>query len=526
MAVEVKLTMEKNVLRDAILNTDTFCVTWEQVAGKGAFEKQQEAIISNAQRAAKDGNIHGISVTDNPSGNPAISTEMLCAEIKKMGIEPLVHLALRDKNRNEIESMLYGLAAARVRNILVLSGDYPAEGGFSGKAKPVFDLDPTHVMQLVGAMNKGLEYEALGRTTVLAATDFFAGVAVSPFKKLEAEIMGQYYKLGKKIKGGARFVISQVGYDARKLHELLQWLGVNGYNIPVLANIYVLTYPAAKLMKDKQIPGCVVTDKLLAQVAEERQAEDKGRAARLLRAAKMYALAKGMGYSGAHIGGYGLSLEMVEDIIEKGEQLLPNWEKLVAEFNYPQKDGFYFFEKDPEIGLNLDKPVLRPIKPPKPLIYRFSRILHESFFEQRHPFFKLYQRLARRVDSSNWMRKAFSYFEHLTKVALFNCQNCGDCALFDAAYLCTSSQCPKNQRLGPCGGSFEGWCEVYPDERKCVWVRAYERLKAYKEEESIGAYISPPCNWELWETSSWLNFYLGRDHTSKRLGIKPPPEKP
>jgi methylenetetrahydrofolate reductase (NADPH) len=88
------------------------------------------------------------------------------------------------------------------------------------------------------------------------------------------------------------------------------------------------------------------------------------------------------------------------------------------------------------------------------------------------------------------------------------------------------SQCPKNQRNGPCGGSYEGWCEVYPNERKCVWVKAYNRLKASSEEDTIGEYTVPPCNWELMGTSSWLNFYLGRDHSAKRLGIQPPPEKP
>ena len=523
------MTLEENrnpnILKEAIVNHNSFCVTWEQVAGRGAFEKQQDEIFQNSQKAAKSGRIHGISVTDNPSGNPAISTEMLCAEIKKMGIEPLVHLALRDKNRNEVESLLYGLAATGVRNILVLSGDYPSEGGFSGKAKPVFDLDPSHVMQLIAVMNKGLEYEALGRKTVLMPTDFFAGVVISPFKKMEAELMGQYYKLGKKIQAGASFIISQVGYDARKMHELVQWLKVNGYNTPVLANIYVLAYPAARLMNTNQLPGCVVTDKLLSQLTEERQAEDKGRSARLLRAAKMYALAKGMGYAGAHIGGYGLKCEMVEYIIDKGEELSKNWQELIAEFDYPQQGGFYFFEKDSDIGLNLDKPAPRLSKPSKPLLYRFSRIFHEAFFEPRHPFFRMYQRMARRIDSSRWMRRLVTYFEHVAKVALFGCQRCGDCALFDSAYLCPTSQCPKNQRIGPCGGSFEGWCEVYPYERQCIWVKAYNRLKAYKEEDSIGAYISPPCNWELRETSSWLNFYLGRDHTAKRLGIKPPPEK-
>jgi methylenetetrahydrofolate reductase (NADPH) len=110
--------------------------------------------------------------------------------------------------------------------------------------------------------------------------------------------------------------------------------------------------------------------------------------------------------------------------------------------------------------------------------------------------------------------------EHMIKVPLFDCMNCGDCGLFDVAFLCPMSQCPKNQRNGPCGGSYEGFCEVYPD-RKCVWVKAYERLIGHKEEDSIGEYIVPPCNWELTGTSSWLNFYQGRDHSAKRLGIEP-----
>ena len=119
------------------------------------------------------------------------------------------------------------------------------------------------------------------------------------------------------------------------------------------------------------------------------------------------------------------------------------------------------------------------------------------------------------------MSRAFGFMEHVGKTVMFDCQNCGDCALFDVAFLCPMSQCPKQQRNGPCGGSKDGWCEVYPGERLCVWVRAYGRLKRYGESESIGEYIVPPCNWDFMHTSSWLNFYLGQDHSAVRLGIKP-----
>jgi methylenetetrahydrofolate reductase (NADPH) len=523
--IDIKLEEKANPLREAILDPEVFCVTWEQIPGRGAFEMQQEQVFDNIRKAAGLGRIHAISVTDNPGGNPAISTEMLCAEVKRVGTEPLVHLACRDKNRSQIESMLYGLAASGVRNILALSGDYPSPEGFEGKPKPVFDMDPVNVVRMIEAMNRGLEIHAMGKKVALAPTDLFVGVCVSPFKQLESEVMAQYYKLKKKIDGGAKFIITQIGYDARKYHELLQWLRVNHFKIPVLVNVYVLPYSTAKLMNSNKIPGCVVTDKLVSELAEEAKTPDKGKAARLLRSAKLYAIAKGMGYAGAHIGGHGITSEMVETIIAKGEELSKDWEKLVPEFDYPQPEGFYFFEKDSKTGLNTDVAARRPSKPSPPLIYRLSRMAHVTLFEEKSWVFRMLRPIAGWADVSPKAKAVLEFFEHLAKTVLFHCLNCGDCALFDVAFVCPMSQCPKNQRNGACGGSYQGWCEVYPNEKRCVWVQAYDRLKAYEEEDSLDDYTVPPCNWELWQTSSWLNFYMGRDHTAKRLGIKPPRKK-
>ncbi|MBN2231747.1 MAG: methylenetetrahydrofolate reductase C-terminal domain-containing protein [Deltaproteobacteria bacterium] len=519
------MSERESVLKEKLLDPNDFCVTWEQIPGRGAFEMQHEEVIDNVAKAAAGGKIDAISVTDNPGGNPALSTEMLCVQIKKAGMEPLVHLACRDKNRSEIESLLCGLAAEGVKNILVLTGDYSGSDAFEGLAKPVFDLDPPNVLRLVGEMNKGLEHKAMRKTVKLAATDLFAGACVSPFKKLESELMGQYAKLKKKIEGGAKFIITQVGYDARKYHELLTWLRLNNYNIPVLVNIYVLPYGAARFMNSNGIPGCVVTDKMLADLAREKEAEDKGKAGMLLRAAKMYAYAKGMGYAGAHIGGHGITYEQVEYIIDKGEELAANWESLVAEFDYPQDDGFYLFEKDEKTGLNTDVYAPRTSKPAVPFKYRFTRVAHHLLFEEKSAIFRTLKPLAASLDKTRGPKHLFEFFEHMSKVALFNCMNCGDCALFDTAYVCPMSQCPKNQRNGPCGGSYNGWCEVYPNEKKCIWVQAYDRQKPYGEEGNIAAYTVPPCNWNLWQTSSWLNFYMGRDHSAIRLGIKPPPQK-
>jgi methylenetetrahydrofolate reductase (NADPH) len=337
--------------------------------------------------------------------------------------------------------------------------------------------------------------------------------------------MCQYYKLDKKIKSGASFVISQIGYDARKMEELILWIKSRGYNTPVLANIYVLTYPAARLMHENRIPGCVVTERLLSQLEEERNSADKGKSARLLRAAKMYAIARGLGYKGVHIGGHNMSYEMVEYVLDKGEEFYPHWDRLVNEFDYPQENGFYFFEKDHKTGLNNTLESKRPFKGRKTLLSTFSRIMHNILFEPKHFLFHPSQKLVEFVDRHNWTQKAFEFLEHQGKGAFFDCLHCGDCSLADTGYLCTTSQCPKGERLGPCGGSFHGWCEVYPGKRECVWVRSYSRLKAYHAEHSLSEDIIPPRNWELWNTSSLINFYMGRDHTAKRMGVKPPVDK-
>jgi len=84
---------------------------------------------------------------------------------------------------------------------------------------------------------------------------------------------------------------------------------------------------------------------------------------------------------------------------------------------------------------------------------------------------------------------------------------------------CPMSQCPKNQRNGACGGSRKGFCEVYPDERLCIYVKAYAGLKRYGEEGTLEGGRVPPCNWDFRQTSSWINYYLGRDHTARKLGV-------
>jgi len=214
----------------------------------------------------------------------------------------------------------------------------------------------------------------------------------------------------------------------------------------------------------------------------------------------------------------------LEYVVGKGEELTRNWRDLVRKFDFPQRSGWYFFEKDAETGLNQEVRIDRSKRPRGTIGYKSFRALHRMMFDQRSVFFKPMRTLAEVVDGSS-VEPGFTRLEHITKQITNECEQCGDCALADLAYLCPSSQCAKNQRNGPCGGSFEGWCEKYPNERKCVYVRAYERLKSHSAEDSLGAFQVPPVNYDLYRTSSWINYFLGRDHSARLLGVSPAPFK-
>jgi len=516
----------ENLFETSLKDPSVMTVTWELVPGRGAREKAQETVLREAEKAAGGGRVQAVALTDNPGGQPALMADSLAGEIKALGIEPLVHFTCKDKNRSLIESQLYALERAGVRNLLVMSGDYPVSG-FQGRPQPVFDLDPTHVLALIRAMNNGMEYPLPKGTGTLQPGHFFAGAAVSPFKQTEAELLGQYYKLKKKINGGASFIVTQLGYDVRKFQELLIYMKSRGIEVPVIGNIFLLSYPVARLMRDNRLPGCVVSDELLAQLDRERSLPDKGVEARLLRAAKMYALLKGLGFSGAHIGGHLITYGQVEAVIEKGEELSAAWETLIPEFQYPLPGGFYYFQKDPYGKLNQFLPESRQARyagfSGKGL-YVFSRFCHNLFFEPGTKGFAVMCRLAQWMKGSR-LETILHKLEYLLKTLLYDCRDCGDCALVDAAFLCPMSQCPKHQRNGPCGGSYQGWCEVYPGRRKCIYERAYVRLKSDGQESRLETITVPPCNWELNSSSAWLNFFLGKDHTAKRLGIEECPDK-
>ncbi len=149
-----------------------------------------------------------------------------------------------------------------------------------------------------------------------------------------------------------------------------------------------------------------------------------------------------------------------------------------------------------------------------------SRLMHWIAFEPGTGLYPLFSKTASRL-SKGRIERLLTCFEYWVKGQLYGCRHCGDCTLGDFAFLCPQSQCAKFLLNGPCGGSRDGWCEVWPGRRRCFYVRIYSRLKGGQREQFLSL-VLPPRDWRLYDTASWLNFYLGRDHRSLDFRLKGP----
>lgn len=499
---------KQNEFSKSLADPDEFTVTYELVPGQGSGGRKLERLLDFARSAKEDGRIKALSITDNPGGHPALAPFAIGTDIRQIGLEPLLHFSLKDKNRNQIESHLFHYHRQDFNNLLVLGGDFPRPN-YQGQAKPVFDLDSVQMLMLIRDMEEGTyRNDANPRRSPFAPLHFNRGCVVSPFKTTEAEQVWQYAKLLKKITAGAGFIITQLGYDICKFEELIRFLKDQDIRIPVLGNVFVPTLKIARLMHRGEVPGIVFPEQLVRLMEQEEKPGDKE--ARLLRAAKTICILNGLGYSGVHLGGYGLDFDNVRYILDKAEQMSPYWNDLRRDVHFPIQDTWYFYQTERTGSCGTKKNELHPgrLSGKKNIHHK----IHEFLFSPPAPGSRIFGTFCLFCERSRLRRKLLRTMEKWIKNFLFYCKMCGDCTLPESTYICPQSGCPKNLLNGPCGGSRNKTCEVFPD-RFCFWVRVYDRADRSSTVELLGRtpYL-PPKNWALDQTSSWINFYAGRDH--------------
>jgi len=455
----------------------------------------------------------GISMPQNPGGlaniEPADVLNRLMLKDLLGRLDVLPHVTCKDHNAFGILSVLVGYRNAGIESILVMTGDKPVE------AKGVFELDSLGLLQTIRGMNNE-SYIRAGTDALDNVHQFFAGAVVSPFKYTAGSQMQQYYKMEKKIACGAKFLITQAGWDWRKSLELFRYMDEHNLDVPVIGNVYLLSTitAAPRLMHDIKLPGCFVSDELLAKVYSE------GIDDHIERAAQQAAMYKSLGAAGVDIGGVN-DFEIFIRILTRAVEIGAGWEEFKDNLNWPPlsarspdvpaKEGFYFYD---EAGKRA-----RPSRPQKKFKKRFFDIFHRAVLDPDYRGFQAFKKVMAALGADKGkgpVYKLFNASEKFFKYLIFDCQECGDCYLLEDFGLCAIGGCEKGMANAPCGdATVDGYCGNNL-ERVCIGEMIYEAAAVERNGiERLRTTINEPRNHALEHSSSILNYLFGKDHTMK-----------
>jgi len=204
-----------------------------------------------------------VNITDNQTAIVRMSSIGAGTIAVQEGLEPVIQLTCRDRNRLAMQSDLLGAYALGMRNVLCLSGDHQTFGNHPD-AKNVFDIDSMQLVQMVANMRDRRVFQN-GEEFKGQEPRFFVGAAESPFAH---PIDFRPYRLAKKIKAGANFIQTQIVYDIeafKSFMEKVRNLGLHKQTY-ILAGVGPLKSPAmAKYMKEN-VPGILIPDELVQRM--------------------------------------------------------------------------------------------------------------------------------------------------------------------------------------------------------------------------------------------------------------------
>jgi methylenetetrahydrofolate reductase (NADPH) len=256
-----------------------------------------------------------VNVTDGAGAQPNVSAIPAASIIAAEGIEPIVQFVCRDRNRIALQSDLMATAMLGLRNLLILRGDDPAAGD-QPDTKPVFDLDPTGLMQTARALRDRGQFPD-GRK-VRGHADFFLGAADMP---IDPPAGWKPTGLIAKMNAGAEFVQTQFCMDAELLERYMRRLAEHGIpeKVHFLVGIAALKSARSARWMRERLFGTVIPDRVVERM--ERAADPAAEGRRIaLELIERYA--KIPGIAGVHIMGPSNG-ETIPEIISQAKRLQP-----------------------------------------------------------------------------------------------------------------------------------------------------------------------------------------------------------
>ena len=204
--------------------------------------------------------VHAVNVTDGSRAVMRMSSLAVCRLLLDAGIEPVLQLACRDRNRIALQAELLGAQALGIRNLLCLTGD-PVRAGDQPDARPVNELEAVRLLQLVRQFNAG--QDPVQGQLPDGPTDLFAGAAADP---QSSSWSGLKSRLVRKKEAGARFVQTQMVMDGEALKRFVGEIAAP-LQLPVLAGVFLLKSARNAAFINRVVPGAQIPQAVIDRLA-------------------------------------------------------------------------------------------------------------------------------------------------------------------------------------------------------------------------------------------------------------------
>ena len=252
---------------ERVLASGEFAVTAEAGPPRGSLA---EVMLKKGELLK--GSCDAINVTDNQIAMVRMSSLAGCVLLKQKGAEPVLQLALRDRNRLALQSDLLGAAALGIRNVLCLAGDHQQLGNHPS-SMGVYDIDPIHLIQMV----KGLrdDHRLMNGLAITGEVPMFIGAVANP--TLDSTGLG-ILGLRKKVAAGADFIQTQAVFDVASFEAWMDEVRKQGLHEKV--NILPSVLPIKSLEMARRmragIPGLRIPEALLLRMENAPDASEVG----------------------------------------------------------------------------------------------------------------------------------------------------------------------------------------------------------------------------------------------------------
>jgi len=242
---------------ERVLEAGQFAVTGEI----GPPPSADPEVIRRKAKILK-GNVDAFNVTDGQTAVVRMSSWAACLIGKEEGLDPIVQMTCRDRNRIALQMDILGVAALGINNILCLTGDHQKFGNHP-MAKGVFDLDSIQFLKVVKDMRDEKKFQCGDEMAV--EPHLFVGAAANPFADpFEFRVI----RLAKKVAAGADFIQTQIVYNVDKFAEWMKRVRDRGLHekVKILAGVApIKSVGAARYMKTK-VPGMDIPDSIIERL--------------------------------------------------------------------------------------------------------------------------------------------------------------------------------------------------------------------------------------------------------------------